>query len=399
MKAQRPEGRRSLFPVLAAVSAVYLAVCLYAGWSGNIAFLQKESFHILPFLGAAAYARWSLHSRLSAMALVLCLYGLYRTVSQKKRYGTLVLCLFLAYLGSLLFSPGSGNLWGVTVNMGLFVGSMIAAANCPGMIHKAVTRYISEANSEDARPSLLGQIEWIRCFPLKKVLIAALWLFCPTVVVMGLVVVIREPAQDSGTYLAILLFLLMAVFTARKVWRYLTTPYHCIPVLRGVFSKEQLEALVQNEHFTPVSFENPDLQKYIPMLVSENWILLEGQLISRKLAACASVRCHGRGSRMFSRIEVIYLDGEQFETASTDIYLDGAEDKEMNQMLRGLLEPSLPYCAPEKIRQVYLGILPEIQDPKEKLWHLLTQDVSHIRQVYEEALAPKPQERKKSRRK
>lgn len=385
---------RYLFSILAAAAAIYLAVCVYAGWHRSIPFLQQEVYCVPSYF--APFARWSIHSRLSAAALVLFLYGLYRTVSQKKRYGILILCLFLAPLAALLLSPGSASLWVVTVFVGLLVGGMFAAANCPGMLHRTVTRYISQANAGAGRRSLLGQIEWIRCFPLKRLLIAALWLFCPAAAVMGLIVVLREPVQSPGTYGCILVFLLAAILTARKAWRYLTVPYHCIPLLNRVFSKQQLASLVQNEHFTPVSFEDPYLQKYIPMLVSENWILLGGQLISRRLAAQVRIRFHGQGSRMFSRLEVAYLDGEQFETASTDIYLDSTLSREMNGVLDGLLGPSHPSCTPEKLRQIYSGILPELQDPREKLWHLLTQDISHIRQVYADSFAPKPQNPKKN---
>ena len=43
-----------------------------------------------------------------------------------------------------------------------------------------------------------------------------------------------------------------------------------MPVLNRILSKEQMKKLLVGEHFREVSFEDEDLKKYVPVLVSEN---------------------------------------------------------------------------------------------------------------------------------
>ena len=77
------------------------------------------------------------------------------------------------------------------------------------------------------------------------------------------------------------LFWFITIFTARKIWRYIRLPYHCAPVLNHIKTKEELKKSLQGECFEKVMFQSSLLQKYFHVLISENWIVMDGRLFSR----------------------------------------------------------------------------------------------------------------------
>ena len=74
------------------------------------------------------------------------------------------------------------------------------------------------------------------------------------------------------------LFWLITIFTARKIWRYIKLSYHCVPVLNYIKTKEELKESLQGECFEKVLFEHNILRKYFPVLISENWVVMNGRL-------------------------------------------------------------------------------------------------------------------------
>ena len=70
----------------------------------------------------------------------------------------------------------------------------------------------------------------------------------------------------------------------------------------------------------------------------------------------------------------------------------------MLDVLKRMTGMRYPRCAPEKIVEKYNTILPEIQDKKEKLWYLLTHDISEIKQEYKATFAPETEPRKKGKK-
>ncbi len=77
------------------------------------------------------------------------------------------------------------------------------------------------------------------------------------------------------------LFWLITIFTARKIWRYIKLSYHCVPVLNHIKTKEELKGTLQGECFEKVLFEHNILRKYFPVLISENWVVMNGRLFPR----------------------------------------------------------------------------------------------------------------------
>lgn len=77
------------------------------------------------------------------------------------------------------------------------------------------------------------------------------------------------------------IFLLVALLSARRCWRYIKMPYHCAPIFKKMLTRQQFEELLGNEEFDIVQLQNKRYQKGGPMLVSQNWAVLEGFLLCR----------------------------------------------------------------------------------------------------------------------
>ncbi len=406
MKKQRGESRKQgfilPFAVLAAVSAACMAFFDYTGVSGNIEFLQGESLVLTPWEVIAIPPCWFLCACLFGALLVLCNYWIYRLKTQQKRYGLLVLWLFLAFWVNVLCYFKSVFLVGMT----LIVGGLFAFANIPPAIGSAITKGLVSQNSdiEDVQAFSqwqLRRMEWVCFFPLKKVLAASAWIFCLTIAIVGMLAFHHEPEVELLG--VILLLLAVATLTARKAWRYVTTPCHCVPILNKELSKRDIEQLLQGEIFELFPFKDEELQKHMPVLVSENWMFVEGLLISRKLLLGGTVDrdsvTSGGINRKASRLGFFYLNGIQFQTRKTYLYLTGERYDEMKKAMVQIAQVPIPVSrAQTSIVDKYNAILPEIQDPKEKLRYVLTHDISDIRQEYEAMFASNREPHKKEKK-
>ncbi len=405
MKKKRCEHKKQGFILLLATLAAISAACMVffdsIGINGNIEFLQSESPILTPWGVFSIPPRWFLYGWLSGTLLVLCSYGVYRLKTQQKRYGMLVLWLFLGFWVNVLCYPKSDFL----VYMTLVVGGLFAFANIPPAIGSAITKGLVSQNLdiEDAQAfsqRQLRRMEWVCFFPLKRVLTAFVWLFFPIIAIMGMIAFHHEPEADLLGI--ILLLLAVAALTARKAWRYVTTPCHCVPVLNKALSRQDIEQLLQGEIFELFPFEDKALQKHMPVLVSENWMFVEGLLISRKLVLRGTVVrdtvTSGEINRKASYLVFFYLNGIQFQTRKTCLYLAGEQYDEMKKALAQIFQVPVPLsCSQTSILEKYNAILPEIQDSKEKLRYLLTHDISDIRQEYEAMFAPNREPHKKKR--
>ena len=397
---KKKKVRRGIFLILALAAAIYMCIGIYFGQTGKNEYFQHE-FWCVAFREVWVHPRWFLHSVAAGMALILCLYGYYRTKSEKKHYVALGFCMLIPYFAIGLLTTGAPLL----IFMMIFIGGMFAMANLPGKIGRSLTHKLlagqenPETNAEQFADKQLRTIEWIRCFPLKRVLIAGMWLFCPVMGILGIVSLYKVPETDS--LWVILLLFVVAALTAKKAWRYILTPYHCMPVLNQILSKEQIQKLLVGEQFQEVSFEDEDLKKYVPVLLSENWALIEGILISRRLAVSVYIDFSISISRRSSWIKGMYLNGETFRTRSTDIYLGGKYSDEMTGKLKEIRQihflNSVWMTRQEPIREKYRTILPEISDEKQKMWHLLTEDISDIQQDYAKMFGPGEKSKKRKK--
>ena len=177
---------RIIFLILAVAAAIYMCIGIYFGLTGKNEYFQYE-FWSVAFRKVWVHPRWFLHSVAAGMALILCLYGYYRTKSEKKHYVALGFCMLIPYFGIGLLTTGAPLLLLMTI----FIGGMFAMANLPGKIGRSLTYKLLaaqehlEADAEKFAEKQLRTMEWIRCFPLKRVLIAGMWIFCPVMGILG----------------------------------------------------------------------------------------------------------------------------------------------------------------------------------------------------------------------
>ena len=161
------------------------------------------------------------------------------------------------------------------------VALIFILANLPQYIRKQLTEKIADESSkakenlQTSQLNFLTKIEWLRFYPLKKILLGVIWLVCLFYAVRGVFMTINDP---RGIFIFLtVLFWLITIFTARKIWRYIKLSYHCVPVLNHIKTKEELKESLQGECFEKVLFEHNILRKYFPVLISENWVVMNGR--------------------------------------------------------------------------------------------------------------------------
>ena len=110
-------------------------------------------------------------------------------------------------------------------------------------------------NSEKPTFAVLNHIhiiEWIHFHPLKKLLIFGLWGFGVVLVLRGIwVTATGKIEMDGELFLFLLGTAVLVVALFQKMKRYICTPYRNIPALNQILSKNQLEQLLDGEHFEP----------------------------------------------------------------------------------------------------------------------------------------------------
>ena len=198
----------------------------------------------------------------------------------------------------------------------IVVALLFIIANLPKYIRKQLTEQIADEsskakeNSQTSQLNFLTNIEWLRFYPLKKILLALLWLFCLYGAVRGIFVTIND---SRGIFLFLTaLFWFITIFTARKIWRYIQLSYHCVPVLNHIKTKEELKKSLQGECFEKVMFQSSLLQKYFHVLISENWIVMDGRLFSRN--EIKKIYYLHKGSiRNYEQVKFIYSNGEEYQ--------------------------------------------------------------------------------------
>ena len=156
----------------------------------------------------------------------------------------------------------------------------------PSFIRNRLLLYIecksmqAKAISDISHLNFLSTIEWLRFYPLKKILLVILSLFCFVFTVFCISMSIDDPnlSYITGT----VIFGIITVFTTCMTYRYIRLPYHSIPVLNHIKTKEELRGSLQGESFKRMNFASKKLSKDHPVLISDNWVIIDGYLIPRR---------------------------------------------------------------------------------------------------------------------
>ena len=244
------------------------------------------------------------------------------------------------------------------------------------------------------RKTRMEQIEWIRFYPLKKLILALLWLLCAVVSAMAFQVYILAgmlvvwDAEDIGFTLFICL---LTAASSVPVARYLLLQYHSMPRLNRILSKKEMDGLMEREHFQRVQFSNEALNRFHPIYRSMNWLVVDGTAISKRLAVIAQLNCHfhrHHGLR-YVWLEVYYLNGRKVKTKLGNWSVRSGE-RENRKALENFLAgenlrvedfgPGGEKRLLDHIAEQYGRLLPELKTESEKILYLLKNDTTEIKE-------------------
>ncbi len=218
----------------------------------------------------------------------------------------------------------------------IVVALIFIAFNLPKYLRKKLTEQIASESSqaknssESSQLNFLSKIEWLRFYPLKKVSLGIIWVICLFIAVRGIFITINDPRKTFIFLTA--LFWFITIFTARKIWQYIKLPYHCIPVLNHTKTKEELKASLQGECFEQVLFQHSILRKYFYVLISENWVIIDGHLIPRS-GIEKIYYLHESPVVNYEQIRLIYSNGEEFRFPSDRCTANELRQTEISNLL------------------------------------------------------------------
>lgn len=87
-------------------------------------------------------------------------------------------------------------------------------------------------------------LEWKGMYPIKKIILLSVWLFAVLILYASFVALIKD--HDFRT---IFIIILDSVGLARSfipIKKYVLTSYHCMPFFNEIFTKKELEELLEN---------------------------------------------------------------------------------------------------------------------------------------------------------
>ena len=152
---------------------------------------------------------------------------------------------------------------------------------------------------------------------------------------------------------------------------------------------------MDGEHFEPIAFEDEGMKKYLEIYQSQNWMLIGGKLLSKKLALWFTMNRF----RNHTSLKVLYLNGMTAK-ATVDLDIRGDRYKESTAVLKELIgyEGTLKlYEKEEQLAQKFASFFPEQTSEQDRVAAFLSQDVTLIRQDYIQTISPPPDPRKKKR--
>ena len=122
------------------------------------------------------------------------------------------------------------------------------------------------------------------------------------------------------------------------------------------------------------------MKKYLEIYRSQNWMLIGGKLLSKKLALWVTMNRSGNDASL----KVLYLNGM---TAKAKVNLDirGDRYKEFTVVLKELIgyEGTLKLDEKEEqLAQKFASFFPEQTSEQDRVAAFLSQDVTEIRQDY-----------------
>ena len=395
MEKRKLSGKTILKLVGALLALAYLGFCLYAGITGKFPNMHRDE-HVMRF---GDLKNWVSGGMSAVMIFALCMTSAFNDLNlqkgHKKSFLPLFLTMILPIILLLLLESYLDIGWiGIALYAGI-AGFLFGVAWIPQLLNQGIARQLLREEPMSGKQQA-QIIEWIHFHPLKKLLVFGLWSFGVVLVLRGIWVTATGKIEMDG---ALFLFLLgttvLVVALFQKMRRYICTPYRNIPVLNQILSKNQLEQLLDGEHFEPIAFEDEGMKKYLEIYRSQNWMLIGGKLLSKKLALWVTMKRSGNDATL----KVLYLNGMTAK-AKVDLDIRGDRYTEFTAVLKELIgyEGTLKLDEKEEqLAQKFASFFPEQASEQERVAAFLSQDVTAIRQDYIETFSPPPVPRKKKR--
>ena len=393
---KRKLSGKTIWKLLGALLALaYLGFCLYAGITGKFPNMHRDE-HVMRF---GELKNWVSGGMSAVMIFALCMTSAFNDLNlqkgRKKSFLPLFLTMILPIILLLLLESYLDIGWvGIALYAGI-AGFLFGVAWIPQLLNQGIARQLLRDKPMSGKQQA-QIIEWIHFHPLKKLLVFGLWSFGVVLVLRGIWVTATGKIEMDG---ALFLFLLgttvLVVALFQKMRRYICTPYRNIPALNQILSKNQLEQLLDGEHFEPIAFEDEGMKKYLEIYQSQNFMLIGGKLLSKKLALWVTMNRSGNDATL----KVLYLNGTTAK-ATVDLDIRGDRYKEFTAVLKELIgyEGTLKLDEKEEqLAQKFASFFPEQTSEQERVAAFLSQDVAAIRQDYIQTFSPPPVPRKKKR--
>ena len=395
MEKRKLSGKTIWKLIGALLALAYLGFCLYAGITGKFPNMHRDE-HVMRF---GELKNWVSGGISAVMIFALCMTSAFNDLNlqkgRKKSFLPLFLTMILPIILLLLLESYLDIGWiGIALYAGI-AGFLFGVAWIPQLLNQGIARQLLREEPMSGKQQA-QIIEWIHFHPLKKLLVFGLWGFGVVLVLRGIWVTATGKIEMDG---ALFLFLLgtavLVVALFQKMRRYICTPYRNIPVLNQILSKNQLELLLDGEHFEPIAFEDDAMKKYLEIYRSQNFMLIGGKLLSKKLALWVTMKRSGNDATL----KVLYLNGMTAK-AKVDLDIRGDRYTEFTAVLKELIgyEGTLKLDEKEEqLAQKFASFFPEQTSEQERVAAFLSQDVTAIRQDYIQTFSPPPVPRKKKR--
>ena len=395
MEKRKFSGKTILKLVGALLALAYLGFCLYAGITGKFPSMHRVE-HIMRF---GDLKNWVSGGMSAVMIFAFCITSALKDLNlqkgRKESFLPLFLTMILPIILLLLLESYLDIGWiGIALYAGI-AAFLFGIAWIPQLLNQWTARRLLCDESMSGRQQV-RIIEWIHFHPLKKLLIFGLWGFGVVLVLRGIwVTATGKIEMDGELFLFLLGTAVLVVALFQKMRRYICTPYRNIPVLNQILSKKQLEQLLDGEHFEPIKFEDEGMKQYLEIYRSQNWMLIGGKLLSKKLALWVTIHRPGNDTSL----NVLYLNGMTAK-AKVDLDIRGDRYKEFIAVLKELIgyEGTLKlHEKEEQLAQKFASFFPEQTSEQERVAAFLSQDVTQIRQDYIQTFSPPPEPKKKKR--
>ena len=395
MEKRNFSGKTILKLVGALLALAYLGFCLYAGITGKFPSMHRVE-HIMRF---GDLKNWVSGGMSAVMIFAFCITSALKDLNlqkgRKESFLPLFLTMILPIILLLLLESYLDIGWiGIALYAGI-AAFLFGIAWIPQLLNQWTARRLLRDEPMSGRQQV-RIIEWIHFHPLKKLLIFGLWGFGVVLVLRGIwVTATGKIEMDGELFLFLLGTAVLVVALFQKMRRYICTPYRNIPVLNQILSKKQLEQLLDGEHFEPIEFEDDAMKKYLEIYRSQNWMLIGGKLLSKKLALWVTIHRPGNDTSL----NVLYLNGMTAK-AKVDLDIRGDRYKEFIAVLKELIgyEGTLKlHEKEEQLAQKFASFFPEQTSEQERVAAFLSQDVTQIRQDYIQTFSPPPEPKKKKR--